>query len=249
MGLKAKLDSLDGLAEAIAALYTKRGNHYVLDLEDDDPDGAAALRRAKDHEAGLHKKTKDQLKQATDSLAELQAKLDELEAGKAKGSGDVAALEASYKAKLDKAKADAQARIDALVGGITRNLVDAEATKLASSISKAPSLLMPHIKGRLVAEEVDGQFVVKVLDAAGKPSALTVEDLKQEMLANTEFAPILTASRGSGGGAAGSGGGSGGTGLKQYIGQDGKILWGKVAADAKDNPNLLEQVKAHQAGA
>src|SRR5687768_7705724 len=53
MKLKKILDSLDGLAEAIAALYTKKADgKFHLELEDDD---AEPLRRAKEHEAGLRK--------------------------------------------------------------------------------------------------------------------------------------------------------------------------------------------------
>uniref|UniRef100_UPI0030DDBBBA hypothetical protein n=1 Tax=uncultured Salinibacterium sp. TaxID=459274 RepID=UPI0030DDBBBA len=49
---------------------------------------------------------------------------------------------------------------------------------------------------------------VRVLDASGKPSILTVDDLKTEFLGNESFASIIKAPAGSGGNAAQSRGGT-----------------------------------------
>ena len=36
------------------------------------------------------------------------------------------------------------------------------------------------LKSRLGVEEVDGKFVTRILDAEGKPTALTVDEFKKE---------------------------------------------------------------------
>ena len=55
----------------------------------------------------------------------------------------------------------------------------------------------------------DGVPVTVVLGQDGKPSALTIDDLKSELTANQAFAPIIAASKAAGGGASGSGNGGG----------------------------------------
>jgi hypothetical protein len=81
-------------------------------------------------------------------------------------------------------------------------LVDNVAQTLAAEIFVSPVVGLPHIQKRLKAERnSDGKFETRVLDDNGSPSAMTVADLKKNLLANKDFAPILIGSKGSGGGA------------------------------------------------
>lgn len=66
MGLKSKLDSLDGIDESLRALYVERDGKFYLDIEDD------GRQRALEHE-------RSQRAEATRKVAELEAKLRELE--------------------------------------------------------------------------------------------------------------------------------------------------------------------------
>jgi hypothetical protein len=91
------------------------------------------------------------------------------------------------------------------------------AQSLASelAVSGSAPLLLPHIARRLKVEIVDGTPITRVLDASGKPSAASVDELKKEFIDNKAFAPVIVGSRASGGGAAGAGGG-GGAGTKRF---------------------------------
>lgn len=206
MKLKRKITKLDEVDEKYRGLYKQEGDAYVLDVDgiegDTGGEDLGALKRAKDHE-------KEQRKAAELRARELEAELDELRDGASRKSGDVAALEESWKAKLAKREGELQSQIDALSGNLQTILVDNVAQSLAAEISSAPKVIMPHIRSRLKAELVDGKAVTKVLDAEGKASASTLDELKSEFVNNKEFASIIVGSKASGGGASGGQGGGG----------------------------------------
>jgi len=128
----------------------------------------------------------------------------------AKKSGDVEALEKSWQEKLasevssrDKQISDYQS----MVKGLT---VGSEASRIAAELALPGSadVLLPHISGRMTVEVKDGVASIRVLDKNGKPSALSVDDLKNEITANAAFAPLLVGSKASGSGPIGGKGGS-----------------------------------------
>lgn len=129
----------------------------------------------------------------------------------ARKGGDVEALEKSWHAKLEKRERELSAQIESMQGSITTMTVDNVAVRLANEIAVPGSadILIPHIKSRLAAEQRDGQFVTVVRDAAGKPSAATLDDLKTEFTTSPAFAPVIVGSKASGGGASGGGHGGG----------------------------------------
>lgn len=190
------------LGEEVQKLYAKKGDgKYHLDLEEDD---AAELRAAKDHEK---KKRQD----AETENEELRRKLKEKEDSEAaardeaaRKSGDLTTLEKSWQEKRDKDVAAEVAKRQRAENGLKRQLVDNVAQRIANEISTAPSLLVEVIKKRLAVEiptDDDGEPLTRVLDTAGKPSAMSVNDLKQEFLDNAEYAAIIKGSSASGGGA------------------------------------------------
>ncbi len=82
------------------------------------------------------------------------------------------------------------------------------------SIKGSEAVLLPHITNRLQVEtDENGEVKVRVLDSQGKPSALSIDDLKKEFRGNVAFKPLIVASNASGSGA--SGGGSGGGAAKK----------------------------------
>jgi len=130
----------------------------------------------------------------------------------AKKNGDVEALEKSYQEKIDALKAETQKQIDGFKTTISDLTVGATAKSLAAELALPGSadVLLPHISKRLTVEMADSGPITRVLDKEGKPSALSVDDLKKEIAANESFAPLLVASKASGDGGSGKKGSGGG---------------------------------------
>lgn len=204
MALKKKItaEQFEKLSADLKTEYIKDGDEYKLDVEGDEDTGA--LRRAKDREAQARRDAEARAK-------ELEEKLEAIEGDDARKKGDVATLEKSWQAKLDKQKADAEASISKLTSHIQKNLVDAKAMEIASKISKSPALILPHIKARLLADFEGDSPVTRVLDKDGKVSASSLDELQAEFVANPDFSAIIIASKASGGAGGGTknNGGSG----------------------------------------
>lgn len=188
MALKRKITKteFEALPDALKAEYKASGDSYALDL-----DGGDELTRAKEAEA-------EKRRDAEKKMREAQAELDALKETTNKNNGDIEALEASWKKKLadaEKAAADANA---ALNTERQDRYVNSEAEKIAKRFT-VPSLLKGEIAKRLTVEMHDGNPIVRVLDSAGKPSALTVAELEKEFVDNPEYKGIVIASKANGG--------------------------------------------------
>lgn len=208
MALKKNLskDEFKKLPADVAKEYKEEGDGYQLDLEGGFED-TAALKRAKDHEKKEANEAKRLQKEAETALATAQTELQDMLKG-AVPKADMTRLEKSYTDKLSAREKELQAIIDGTSSQLQTMLVDNVAIGMASEISTSPQVILPHITKRLKTEKGDdGKYVTKVLDKEGKISASTVEDLKKELLTDKQFAPILIASKGSGGGANGNRGG------------------------------------------
>lgn len=100
MALKALLETLDGVDDAVKPFYAERDGKFVLDVDgvDDHPD-VANLKNA-------YGRTKEDREKAKQEAASLKARIAELE----KGAPDTAAVQAQInqlKEQLEAAKADA----------------------------------------------------------------------------------------------------------------------------------------------
>jgi hypothetical protein len=239
--MKRKLtkQEFDTLPEALKEHYKADGDAYALKLEDDD---TGALKRAKDYEKAARQAAEAKLRETEKRLADIEAKLAADADKGARAKGDIDALEKSWQAKLAKADADKADALAKMQGQLQRLLVDNVAQTLAADIATVPELILPHIKSRLAVEEADGKHITRVLDAAGNPSALTVDELKAEFIGNEKFSAVIIGSKAKGGGASGGGGG-GASDVKKFHNEDGTVNWSKVAqANAKD-PTVLDRVK------
>lgn len=201
MTLKRVIDNLDGLDEAHKPFYIERNGKWFLDAEDE-PE-TAALRRAKDREAEAARKLRERVAELELTVADKDEEIKNAKPGR-----KVDELENSWRQKLADAERKHGETIEKQKKYIEETLIEAEAAKLASMFT------VPKVGGRLVKERLSVEFgedgpKVRVLDAAGSPSAMSLEDLRKEFVDNKEYAPLIVATRGSGGGAAGSGGGSG----------------------------------------
>lgn len=192
MALKKKVTKAEyeKLNDVFKAEYIEDGDGFRLDVDGEEDTGA--LKRAKDREAQLRKEAETKLREA-------QEQLDALGTDDARKKGDIETLEKKWKADLEAEKTAHTATRDKFQGVFKKNLVDAKATEIATKISKVPSLLARVIKDRLSVDFDGDEPVTKVLDANGQPSALTIEDLQKELVANADYADIIIASKSSGG--------------------------------------------------
>lgn len=192
MALKAILDSIDNVHESLKGEYKKgEDGKFHLDVDGIEHHPAVgALKRAKDREVAESKALRDQF-----------AALTEERDGLLKGAipkSDVEKLENSYKEKLRKREEELLGSIKQSESVLNNLLVDNVASKIAAELSTAPDLMIPHIRGRLKAEFVEGRGFTRVLDKDGGPSASSLEDFKKEILDNPVFKPILIGSKASG---------------------------------------------------
>lgn len=192
MALKKKLtkDEHSKLSDHLKAEYIEDGDGFRLDIDGDEDTGA--LKRAKDREAQLRRDAEAKLREA-------QEELDRINGDDARKKGDIATLEKSWQKKLEDQKSEYEGKLGKLTSHTKTQLVDNVAQQIASKISNAPALLLPHIKARLAADFEGDAPVTRILDKDGKPSAMTVEELSAEFVANKDFSAIITASKASGG--------------------------------------------------
>lgn len=213
MGLKLKVEKLDDVPEAQRGLYTEieGGGGFQLGV-DDLPDVGPAL-RARDHEKGEHEKTKKRLKEIQDAQAAIDEKARKAAEDAALKSGDLDAYRKSAEKQraddLAAKEAEYQPKLAKLDGTVRRLLVSDVATRIASelAIKGSEGPLAKLISDRLAVEERDGEHVTIVRGPDGKASALTVDDLRKEILSDKALAPLLAAGKGSGSGAGGNKGG------------------------------------------
>lgn len=232
MALKRKIskEAYDKLSDVLKSEYIERDGEYVLDVDGDEDTGA--LKRAKDREAQLRKDAEKKARELEEQLAAIS----DVDARK---KGDIETLEKSWKKKHDETEAQYKARIDKLTSYTTKTLLDGTAGQIAAKISTVPALMAKAIRERLTVDFEGDEPTLRVLDAAGKPSALTIDELAQEFVANKEFSSIIVGSKATGGGAAKDGFAKRNGGATHNDNSD------KPASLASMNPReLAEQIKA-----
>lgn len=209
MTLKYQLDSLDGLDDNMRGMYAEKDGKFVLAIDGlPQPEDTSGLKAKVDEllaEKKAEKKRREEAEEAARQAAEESARK----------NGDVEALESSWKQKLAEREAELSNSLsqrDAMLQDLT---VNATAAGIANEIAMpgTSKVLLPHITSRLRMEYREGRPVTVVLDAQGKPSALTVDELKKEIANDPAFAPLIVGSQASGGGA---GGAKGGGAAKQW---------------------------------
>ena len=197
--LKYQIDSLDGLDEATQAFYEKSGDGYKLKIEGlEIPDVSGLKKKVDDllaEKKAEQKARKEAEKKAADEAAEAAQK-----------AGDVDAINASWQKKYEDGMAGIATERDDALSMLRLEKVHSKAVELATTLAVPGSadVLLPHIESRLSMDIVDGRAKAVVLDTAGKPSALTVDELGKEIANNTAFAPLIVASNAAGGGANGT---------------------------------------------
>ncbi|MDF2642760.1 hypothetical protein [Pseudomonas sp. S3_B08] len=209
MTLKFQLDSLEGVDESVQSMYVEKDGKFVLSIEGlPQPEDVSGLKNQLSTLLNEAKEAK-RLKRE----AEEQAQRDREEA--ARKSGNVEELEQSWSEKYNRREAELTGALESerntLQGQIRDLTVGRTATEIATTLAIPGSskALLPHIERRLSVEQRDGKPTVVVLDAAGKLSAATLDELKAEFTNDPAFGPLIAGSKASGGGAGGAGKGGG----------------------------------------
>ncbi|ERH60760.1 hypothetical protein [Pseudomonas simiae] len=207
--LKFQLDTLEGVDEAVRALYTEKDGKFVLGIEGLPQQEDVTGLKAKVDELLGEKKLAEKKAREAEELARTERE----EA--ARKSGNVEELERSWSEKYTRREAELNGLLEQERGTLSTQIRDLTVGRTATDIASALAIpgsakaLLPHIERRLSVEQRDGKPVVVVLDQQGKLSAATLDELKAEFANDTAFAPLIAGSKASGGGAAGAGGGGG----------------------------------------
>ena len=207
--LKFQLDTLEGVDEAVRALYTEKDGKFVLGIDGlPQQEDVSGLKAKVDELLGEKKLAEKKAREAEEA-----ARLEREEA--ARKSGNVEELEKSWSEKYTRREAELNGMLEQERGTLSTQIRDLTVGRTATDIASALAIpgsakaLLPHIERRLSVEQRDGKPVVVVLDQQGKLSAATLDELKAEFANDTAFAPLIAGSKASGGGAAGAGGGGG----------------------------------------
>jgi len=203
MTLKYQLDSLEGLEPAVAAMYEEKDGKFVLKVEGiPQPEDTTGLRN-KVEELLREKKDEKSRREQAEEAARIAAE----EA--ARKNGDTEALDRSWNEKYSKALGEKDQTLTALQAQVHALTVGATAARLAGelAVQGSSAVLQRLIEPRLSMDMRDGKPVVVVLDNEGRPTALTPDELKNEIISDAALAPLVAGSKATGGGAAGSKGG------------------------------------------
>jgi hypothetical protein len=209
MAMKAVLDSLDTVSDELKGHYKEVDGKFVLQVEGGEDTGA--LKRAKEHEKERARTAEGKQRDAEATRDALQEEIDNIRKGSVPKT-DVDALELSMKNRYEAKLTEKDTAAATLTKQLNTLLVTNKAHELAAKIVASPDyidVIMPHITRALALDTVDGVAVTRVLDAEGRPTADTLDDLEKRLLQNKAFATILRGSQASGSGASGGGGGGG----------------------------------------
>jgi hypothetical protein len=195
----------DGLSDDLKKEYTLDGEAATLKIEGENAPSMAAIIKAEEKRVieADHRKKAEKARDAAEAMADkLREDLD-----KASGKDEIARVKAEHQEALEKIRADREAEKTAAKEASNAALKMETARAFAEENFTIPTLMVEQFAKRLSVEEIDGQSVIRCLDADGKASALSLSEVQQEFLANKEFASIIKTKTGSGGGANPSGGG------------------------------------------
>jgi hypothetical protein len=237
--MKYQIDkaAYDALEPSLQAFYKAQGDQYVLVVEGlPAPEDTAGL-KAKVDELLREKKDEKTRREQAEEAARLAAE----EA--ARKNGDTEALERSWNEKHTKALTEKEQALGSLQAQVHALTVGATAARLAGelAVQGSSTVLQRLIEPRLSMELRDGKPAVVVLDAEGRPSALTVDEFKEQLFNDAALAPLIAASKATGGGAAGGKGGGAAKKFSEMTGME------RVELRRNNLPEYERLKKAHEA--
>lgn len=225
MKLAYKLDSLDGLDEALKPLYAKEGDKFVAQV--DDSGAKSAVKAERDRADAAEKALKD--------LKDAEAKaLAEAERAKLEAKGDYEKLSAADKAAL-KAAEDKAVALEAKLRDGARDRAAMDAIVASGGI---PEALMPHIVTALEVVPDGDSFKVLVKGEPSKKLGDFVAGLKESK--PWGFAP----SGANGGGASTHQGGGSNVHAGIFDPKSPTYNYTKQLELAKSDPKAFEALRA-----
>ncbi len=222
-GKAQTIDSLDKVPEPFRGLYQQGESGYVLN-ESFAPIGSAidglnrslkAARRDADNAmrnrpdvtayaaVGQLLGLEGEAAYAPDALRDaVEASIQASKDGKVNWDKMKDSLERGFNQKLEAKDKEIEAKDKSLA----RYLVNSEATRAIASMKGVPELLLPQITAQTKVVNDNGDYVVRVIDAAGDPRGnasggfMTVEDLVKELKASPTFGRAFESEAPSGNG-------------------------------------------------
>jgi hypothetical protein len=213
MALKAIVDSLEVVPEAVRSEYEAKDGKFVLKVEG--AEDVTGLKKNRDEILSEKQKVAAELEkykglglapEKIKELADAALKAEE-EKHKAEGNWD------TLKTTLNQQHANQLAEKETAISGLTKTveslMVDSVAAQEFAAQKGESLLLLPHVKGHTKVVQKDGKFIVQVLDDAGQPrispagngNPMTIAELVTEMKADTRFGRAFDGSGASGSGA------------------------------------------------
>lgn len=220
MALDLEVTTLDSVPEAVRSLYIPNGDKFRLDVSGvEDVTGLkSALEKERKTARELEKQanTWRTLGKTPDEIQALVTAQQQAETDKLAKAGEWDKLRAQMNdqhAVALKAEADKVSAKDKALG---KYLVDSAAVSAIAAAKGVPELLLPHVRSAVKVVEDNGEYHVRVVDAAGNPRVdakgnfLSIADLVGEMRSSEVFGRAFESSGASGGGASGTPAKSGG---------------------------------------
>jgi hypothetical protein len=186
---------------------------FVLDIDGDETDDPAELRRALAREKADRKAAQKEARELKAKLGDEGDEGDDDDGendppatgrqrrGANRAEADAKKIDADWKKKYDKDTAARDAKLSAKDAFIKKTMVDGTAERIAAKISTSPKLLAKAIADRLTVDFDGDTPELVILGDDGKPSGISLDKLEKEFVANKEYASIMIASKASGGGA------------------------------------------------
>ena len=207
MALQLTVDKIDTLPEPIRALYKPAGDKFQLDLDGyQDPTNlksALEAERLEKRDAVKQAKAWKDLGKTPEEIQELLAAQKQADQDKLTKAGEWDKLRGQMTEQHQTELARREESAKALRGQLERHLVDAAAATALAAAEASPELLMPHVKAKVKVIEENGEFLVRVVDAAGNPRVdgkgefLSITELVSEMRQNPIYAPCFPKAQGS----------------------------------------------------
>ena len=199
--IEFKLDSLENIDETLQGLYEQTDTGYQLKV-------TGIPEPEKEDLSGLKNKVDELLREKKAASQKAREAAEEADAARleaAKKGNDTEALDKSWQEKFNAREVELKKELDELSGTLVKLTSGQTASKIAAEIAVQGSadVLLPHLEKRLRTEFRDGSPVTVVLDKDGKPSAMSIDELKAEFQNSAAFAPLIVGTKANGAGRTG----------------------------------------------
>tara|TARA_R110000803_G_scaffold61968_1_gene122083 strand:- start:511 stop:1227 length:717 start_codon:yes stop_codon:yes gene_type:complete len=199
--IEYQLESLENIDETLQGLYEQTDTGYQLKV-------TGIPEPEKEDLSGLKNKVDELLREKKAASQKAREAAEEADAARleaAKKGNDTEALDKSWQEKFNAREVELKKELDELSGTLVKLTSGQTATKIAAEIAVQGSadVLLPHLERRLRTEFRDGSPVTVVLDKDGKPSAMSVDELKAEFQNSAAFAPLIVGTKANGAGRTG----------------------------------------------